>query len=255
MGPIIGAAAVSGGSALAGGILQNRANAKEAARNRHFQKKMYRHRYQYTVEDMRKAGLNPALAYDQGAGSSPSGSTARYENVLGEAGGAAVQGLMTAAALKQQKAQTRLTNAQARQLEMESDARSKWWAERPENLRTQTLLSGGSWRVQNLTAEYLRESMGDRLAIAGLQREELQQLLVQLKQEIDLRGLERAPLEVQEKFAKSFVGSEVAPYLGTGAGMISALMSVVGPFLNFLGKRQGPNNRPNMRPQFRSKLW
>jgi len=59
------------GAGLLGGILGNKASAEEAQRNRRFQRKMYKHRYQYTVEDMRRAGLNPALAYQQGGGLCP----------------------------------------------------------------------------------------------------------------------------------------------------------------------------------------
>lgn len=39
---------------------------QEDAQN--FAKNMYRKRYQYTMADMRKAGLNPILAYSQGVG-------------------------------------------------------------------------------------------------------------------------------------------------------------------------------------------
>lgn len=71
MGPIVAAATIGAAGGLLGGFLGNRASADEAARNRQFQRRMYKHRYQYTVEDMRKAGLNPALAYQQGGGLCP----------------------------------------------------------------------------------------------------------------------------------------------------------------------------------------
>ena len=53
-------------------------NAKKAAR-RAFERsvKAYKHRYQWTMEDMRKAGLNPILAYGQGAGSAPTAQQAQ----------------------------------------------------------------------------------------------------------------------------------------------------------------------------------
>lgn len=46
---------------------------KQQGRAHEFAERMYRHRYEYTMEDMRRAGLNPILAYVQGAGSTPSG--------------------------------------------------------------------------------------------------------------------------------------------------------------------------------------
>ena len=48
-------------------------NSAEAARNRAWQEQMSNTSYQSAVEDMRKAGINPILAYTQGGASTPSG--------------------------------------------------------------------------------------------------------------------------------------------------------------------------------------
>lgn len=74
-----------GALSFLGGIGQNIANARQAARNRAFQERMTRNRYQYTMEDMRKAGLNPMLAFSQGGGSAPAGSTAQIGNPVPDA--------------------------------------------------------------------------------------------------------------------------------------------------------------------------
>lgn len=63
--------------AIAGSVLGSAAQAKynmDAQEDvQDFQRKMFRERYQMTVKDMEKAGLNPMLAVSQGAGSVPSG--------------------------------------------------------------------------------------------------------------------------------------------------------------------------------------
>lgn len=50
-----------------------RYNSAEAAKNRTWQEQMSNTSYQRAVEDMRKAGINPILAYTQGGASTPSG--------------------------------------------------------------------------------------------------------------------------------------------------------------------------------------
>lgn len=51
-------------------------SAEEAKKNRDYQTEMSNTAYQRAVEDLRKAGLNPYLAYQQGGASSPAGSFA-----------------------------------------------------------------------------------------------------------------------------------------------------------------------------------
>lgn len=58
-------------------------NSAEALRNRMFQKEMRGTQYQTAVSDMRAAGLNPALAYQQGGAGTPSGSSASSSPVSG----------------------------------------------------------------------------------------------------------------------------------------------------------------------------
>lgn len=81
------AAASFGGTAISSAL-----GMSEAAKNRKFQKHMYKHRFQYSMQDMRKAGLNPMLAAGMGlgGGGSPSGSMASIPD-LGRAGATAVE--------------------------------------------------------------------------------------------------------------------------------------------------------------------
>lgn len=82
--------AIAGGAALVGGILgnqQNAANARaaneaslESTREQiNFQREMSNTAYQRAMTDMRAAGLNPMLAFQQGGASSPAGASYKAE--------------------------------------------------------------------------------------------------------------------------------------------------------------------------------
>ena len=60
-------------------------NSAEAAKTRAWQTDMSGTTYQRTMEDMRKAGLNPMLAYSQGGSSVPTGPVASYPGAVGAA--------------------------------------------------------------------------------------------------------------------------------------------------------------------------
>lgn len=61
---------------LLGSSVQNHYNSANAAQANAWNVENYKHRYQWAVEDMRKAGLNPILAATNGIGGSISGASA-----------------------------------------------------------------------------------------------------------------------------------------------------------------------------------
>lgn len=90
------------GANLLGGIMQNSANATQARQARDWSAYMRSTAYQATVDDMQKAGLNPMLAYSQGASGTPSAAMATMQNTLGPAAqaGSSTYSELTSAQLK-----------------------------------------------------------------------------------------------------------------------------------------------------------
>ena len=87
--------ALVGGAVSAWGTRQtNKANSQISQRDREFSERMSNTSYQRGMSDMRKAGLNPILAYKQGGASAPSASGIAAQNV----GSSAVSGAVSSAA-------------------------------------------------------------------------------------------------------------------------------------------------------------
>lgn len=83
---------------------QNQFNAAEAEKARSWQESMRNSAYQATMADMQKAGLNPILAYAQGASATPVVSSATASSVGATSSGSHSSGYSTSAASVKQRA-------------------------------------------------------------------------------------------------------------------------------------------------------
>lgn len=115
--------AVTGILGIGGQASANAANARQAQLNREFQERMSSTAWQRGVRDMKAAGLNPALAYQKGGASSPSGSTAQMESVTSGVSSSALQASQISASNRLADANARKAGAEATQLELESALR------------------------------------------------------------------------------------------------------------------------------------
>lgn len=119
--PIVGAAMAAGGASLAGNLISGGLNFASAKDAQAFAKKMYTNRFQWMMKDMRKAGLNPILAYREAGPGVPSASgQATFPDPLSGAGSAARQMILDKASLANVNADTQQKAAMARKVGYEA---------------------------------------------------------------------------------------------------------------------------------------
>lgn len=102
---------VSGGISAYGQYQANKTNIDIANRQMDFQERMSSSAYQRAMQDMKKAGLNPLLAYQRGGASTPAGAGTKVEDVLGKAVSSALEYKRLKADLDQIRSQTEMNKA------------------------------------------------------------------------------------------------------------------------------------------------
>lgn len=205
-------AAVNGIASYLGGREQNISNAQQADKQMRFQERMSNTQYQRGVQDMRAAGLNPALAYQQGGASSPSGASATMQNTIAPAAGAAVSTAQALASIAATGATIRKTEADAQIAETQSrllDTRSGW---ETAMLKQMWEAQGKEWRLksQDRYFEIMREMMENDLKISGSSAKATQLMLPELQNRANMQS--------------TWFGRYISPFISDAkgvAGMIS----------------------------------
>lgn len=156
MDPITGAAVITGGSNVLGGYIAsqgqesaNRANLAIAREQMQFQERMSNTAYQRAMDDMKKAGLNPMLAFSKGGASTPGGASATMGNESASFG-AGVSAAGSAAGLRRVMTEAQVDNMQ------ETNA----------NLRMQNALLAEQVKAASATAQVAESKIPEAQAYA-----------------------------------------------------------------------------------------
>lgn len=241
MNPLVPAIAtgLSGIFGVAGQTSANAANAAEARRNRQWQERMSNTAYQRQVADMRAAGLNPAMAYPQSGATTPGGGQARMEDVAAPGVSAARGALDSFNDFKTRTAQTRLTNAQARQLEIES-------VDRLDLLKKRSALTGTAAKFADETffdrknrIKHDTETAYNKRLQAGMETTQQQYTrpltLKMLEQDLalsttaaELARLELPGAQNRATAERSYFKKEWSPYLNDAKSLMDVINSLTG---------------------------
>lgn len=191
MDPVITGGLVAGGLNLVGDIF-SQSNARAA----------FKSRYQDTVKDMKKAGLNPALAYGQGGGNPQT-------HPFGDIGSAAVEGATRTSSAKQAAANTELTKAQTELLRAQKDS----------------LVSEAFWKAQDARMQsILRDFMGQKAGTeAAIARETAPNEIQRRRYVEELTRLGIPPAKAEAEAAKRPV-TRYQPEINSALDLLRALI-------------------------------
>ena len=136
------------GGKVLGGIFDNSAAADRQEVAQSFSAQQYATRYQTQVADMKAAGLNPMLAYSQGAGTAPSSSAASSSG-YGDIGSTVNQSRIASAQVANVAADTE--NKKAQTANIDADTALK---------RAQTFLATAQEGLAGANADQARANIG-----------------------------------------------------------------------------------------------
>lgn len=206
-------ALIGGGLAVAGNLISGSSNAKQAEKN-------YKHRYQWEVQDLKKAGLNPSLAYGHNAPIPP-------VQPLEPLGDSAVKGAQAASSARQSQLQADLIKEQTNLLRAQSADLVEGIKIKNALMFSQTQQAGASAGLTMKQQEALELTMDSLKLDNEYKKATLSDRIAMIQAELKKKGIEMDYLQIQKalgELTKPRLQSE-AQFFNTlgGAGTNNAL--------------------------------
>lgn len=196
----------------------------------------FKHRYQDTVKDMRKAGLNPALAYGQGGGNPQTSD-------LPDVGSSVVRGVQGAASAKQAAANADLTSAQATLLKAQTADLIEQVKQRNAEIFTHTTAMGAQAGLTMMEQDKLQTVMQGLQLDNDFKKATLADRVDMVQQDLKKKGVEISYLQAQRALAElarpeaqanaDFYSSQWGrnqPYINSAKGIAEGIGSVLPKF-------------------------
>lgn len=165
----------------AGSMFGQRLALQRQHQGQDFSEQMFRSRYQMTVEDLKRAGLNPMLAYSSGAGGQPSGSAASAASP--QLGQTAMAARMNSAQVANVEADTENKIVQNQQIQQQTDLMATTAElQATEIAKVTEEIKNVKQQYENLQAQWMKDTSDAKLKDAMVASEQWYQRLVE-KQE------------------------------------------------------------------------